>query len=66
MCTKLKTVQEIGGTFGDVPLAVAVQKGNHYMKEQMGIVILQLMKERYFEVLQSKYVITDKEQKELF
>ena len=36
------------------------------MKEQMGIVILQLMKERYFEVLQSKYVITDKEQKELF
>ena len=52
--TKILTcnLQEIGGTFGDVPLAVAVQKGNHYMKEQMGLVILALMKERYFEVLQ--------------
>ena len=47
-------MQEIGGTFGDVPLAVAVQKGNHFMKEQMGLVILALMKERYFEVLQGE------------
>ena len=29
-----------------------MQKGNYYMKEQMGLVILALMKERYFEVLQ--------------
>ena len=34
-----------------------MQKGNHYMKEQMGIVILQLMKERYFEVLQGMYAM---------
>ena len=45
---------EIGEPFAEQPYAVAVQQGSHLM-EEISKVILMLQKDRYFEMLSSKY-----------
>ena len=45
---------EIGEPFAEQPYAVAVQQGSHLM-EEISTVILMLQKDRYFEMLSSKY-----------
>ena len=45
---------EIGEPFSEQPYSLAVQQGS-YLAEELSRTILQLQKERFFEVLQSKY-----------
>ena len=50
---------EIGEPFSEQPYSLAVQQGS-YLAEELSRTILQLQKERFFEVLQSKYWNTSK------
>ena len=45
---------EVGEPFAEQPYAVAVQQGSH-LQEEISKVILELQKDRYFEMLSSKY-----------
>ena len=44
----------IGETFGQQPYAVAIQQGSHLSRE-IGDAILNLQKEKFFEIQQAKY-----------
>lgn len=44
----------MGEPFAEQPYAVAVQQGSH-LQEEISKVILELQKDRYFEMLSSKY-----------